>query len=223
MPPFKTPSLNTGYRSSKSLAGSARPAGRSALSFSSPHPADAGLNWFVRVFWHDYVSCYVYYDSPVFDPYGDIVGHHQANAIYLNPGADHIGEDLLHEVGHAVARHFDLVGHRDNYYCSNWEQDQQRLIGAVTHGRHWSQYLNEFAAASGEFHTNAGSELWAELFMLYHLYPDLPEAELIDATICELQGNPDFQQLQSSLEELRLCWELPGSLGCPRGYPGYRP
>ncbi len=223
MPQSKGFSVKTEYRRSKSSAGLSSPAGNSALSFASPHPADIELSWFVRVFWHDYVSCYVYQDSPVFNPYGEVIGHHEANAVYLNPGADHIGEDLLHEVGHAVARHFDLVGHRDNYYCSNWEQDQQRLIGAVTHGRHWSRYLNEYAAATDDFHTNAGSELWAELFMLFHLYPELPEAELISETICELQLNPMFQRLQNSLQAVRDCWLLPAAASLPRGYPGYQP
>ena len=202
--------------------GAADNVGPGVLSFSSPHPADAELDWFVRVYWHDYVSCYVYQDSPVFDPYGEVVGHHEANAIYLNPGADHVGEDLLHELGHAVARHFNLVGHRDNYYCSDWEQDQQRLIGAVAHGRHWSQYLNQYANATEDFHSNAASELWAELFMLYHLYPDLPEAELIEEAMAELQSNPDFLQLTGCIERIRFCWDLPASLSCPRGYPGYR-
>ena len=223
MPQSRRLLISTEYRRSKFSGGSSRSGDNTVSPFASPHPADTELNWFVRVYWHDYVSCYVYQDSPVFDPYGEVIGHHEANAIYLNPAADHIGEDLLHEVGHAVARHFDLVGHRENYYCSNWEQDQQRLIGAVAHGRHWSRYLNEFAAATDDFHSNAASELWAELFMLVHLYPELPEAELIADTITELRADPLFQRLQDSLQRARNTWALPGSTAVPRGYPGYQP
>ena len=190
------------------------------MNTATPHPADDQLNWFVQVCWHPYASCYVYYDSPLFNEFGEIVGHHRANTIYLNPLADHPGEDLLHEVGHAVARHFDLVGHRDNHYCSHWEQGEQRLIGAVTHGRHWSRYLNGFAAAIDAFQSNAASELWAELYMLHHLYPDLPESNLINPALEKLRLDARYQRLEQAITELRFCWQLPGKSTSPRYYPG---
>ncbi len=219
MPQMKRHSQKTEYRLLKTSAAATRRSDGVPGPFISPHPAHNALDWFVNVYWHDYVSCYVYYDSPVFDAYGDIVGYHQANSIYLNPAADHAGEDLLHELGHAVARHFDLVGHRDNYFCNGWEKDQQRLIGAVRHGRHWSQYLNQFAAITNGFQTNAASELWAELFMLYYLYPGLAESELITDTINSLRIDPRFQQMEASLKQARSCWQLPGMPAFPRNYP----
>ncbi len=221
MPPCKRQPAKTEYRRSSSIDPTGKASGRLDYSEFTVHPADQALNWFVQVRWHEFASCYVYYDSPLFNEYGEIIGEHQGNTIYLNPGADHVGEDLLHEIGHAVARHFNLIGVWENYYYRSWERVQQRLIGAVTHGRHWSRYLNEFAANTEDFSANAASELWAELFMLFYLYPGLPESELIASAIDDLRHNDDFQRLEQTLHTISSSWQLPGVASRPRSYPAF--
>ena len=169
----------------------------------SRHPADADLHWFVNVRWHEYASCYVWIDCPIHGPFGDIVGYHKGNTIYLNRETRHQRQDLLHEAGHAVGRHYDLIGHRENHYSGSWERKTRRLIGAVSSGRHWSAYLNRYSASTPNFEFNAASEIWAELFMLYYLYPYLPEAQLIEAQIEKLRRDRSFGRLHSTLQQFR--------------------
>ena len=165
----------------------------------TPHPAEDVLGWFVGVRWHDFASCYVWEDCAVFNALGDIIGHHRGNTIYLDRETTHDRRDLLHEIGHAVGRHFNRVGHRGNHYVSDWEVRARRLIGAVSNGRHWSGHLNAYAASVDDFGFNAASEIWAELFMLYYLYPDLPEAELIQPEIETLRSDDVFLRLDEDL------------------------
>ena len=108
---------------------------------------------------------------------------------------------LLHEVGHAVGRHFDVVGHRENHYVGSWDRRARRLIGAVASGRHWSSHLNGIARALGHG-GYAASEIWAELFMLFYLYPGLPETEIIEAEIDSLRGDPSFCRLEAGLSKV---------------------
>ena len=78
-----------------------------------------------------------------------------------------------------------------------------RLIAQVTERNHWSSYLNLFAMNQEDFKTNAASELWAELFMLWHLQPDLPEAKLIDTTMSHVNKNPDCLSIAALASEVR--------------------
>lgn len=184
----------------------------------SRHPLEADLGWFVGIRWHDYASCYVWVDCPLYNPLGDIVGHRRGNTIYLDRAARHQRQDLLHELGHAVGRHFDIVGHRENHYIGSWERRAQRLIGAVSSGRHWSAYLNWHAARTRDFAFSAASEIWAELFMLHFLYPQLPEAGLIEREIESLRRDRSFRRLEPVLTQ--ICnsrgGEFPDSPGIPR-------
>ena len=168
----------------------------------SRHPADADLNWFVGVRWHQYASCYVWTDCPIYDSLGEVIGHHRGNTIYIDRAAGFERQDLLHELGHAVGRHFDIVGHHENHYTGAWDRRARRLVGAVTSGRHWSRYLNWHAAQTRDFAFSAASEVWAELFMLFYLYPQLPEAKLIEGEIELLRRERDFCRLEASLNEL---------------------
>ncbi len=168
----------------------------------APHPVDADLSWFVGVRWHRYASCYVWSDCPIFNAFGDVVGRRRGNTIYLERETSHHRQDLLHEVGHAVGRHFDMVGHRENHYAGAWDRSAKRLIGAIASGRHWSAYLNWYAARTRDFGFSAASEIWAELFMLHYLYPWLPEAGLIEGEIVALRRERDFCRLESALEKV---------------------
>lgn len=168
----------------------------------SPHPVDAELGWFTGVHWHDFASCYVWEDSAVFDSLGEVIGHHRGNTIYIDRASEHDLRDLLHEIGHAVGRHFDLVGHRGNRYAGEWDLRAKRLIGAVSNGRHWSGHLNAYAASVENFAFNAASEIWAELFMLFYLYPGLPETDIIEAEIDKLRRDTSFCRLEAVLSKV---------------------
>jgi hypothetical protein len=165
----------------------------------SPHPADAELGWFAGVRWHDFASCYVWQDCAVYDALGDVIGHHRGNTIYIDRASRHERRDLVHEMGHAVGRHFNRVGHRHNHYTGEWDPRAKRLIGAVSNGRHWSGHLNGYAAGVENFDFNAASEVWAELFMLFYLYPGLPESGIIESEIDRLRRDPEFCRLETVL------------------------
>ena len=102
------------------------------------------------------------------------------------------------------------MGHSDNGYRGSWEQDSKKLIAEVSGRRHWSEYLNLFALTQDGFVANAASEIWAELFMLWHLQPDCPEARLIDDSMDILGERAELQTIRSFATEL----------GMPRGATG---
>ena len=165
----------------------------------SPHPADRNLGWFVGVYWHDFASCYVWEDCAVYNALGEVIGHHRGNCIYIDRTTVQGRRDLMHEIGHVVGRHFNLIGHRGNHYSGSWDKHARRLIGAVSSGRHWSGHLNAYAASDEQFAFNAASEIWAELFMLFYLYPGLAEAQIIASEIKALRREPQFARLEADL------------------------
>ena len=97
-----------------------------------------------------------------------------------------------------------MTGHTENNFNGIWDSDNQRLIAQVKQRTHWSSYLNLFALNQEDFIANAASELWAELFMLWHLHPELPEARLLDSTMVSLQPLPMFAGIQSLASAIRL-------------------
>ncbi len=166
----------------------------------------ARLASIVRVDVYEYAPCYLWHDRPLYDEFGEVIRHLQGDTIYLQRDSGTPLRDLFHELGHVVGRKHDLVGHTENGYRGSWEQGSRKLIAEVSGKRHWSGYLNLFALAQDGFVANAASEIWAELFMLWHLHPDSPEARLIDEPIGSLQQHPEFRAIQ----------ELAAELGVPR-------
>ena len=141
------------------------------------------LTGIVSVQGYEYTSCYLWHDRPLYDSFGDTIKVLSGDTIYLNEESLSLNGDLFHELGHVVARKFNLVGHSENSYQGTWENNNAKLIAQVAQQRHWSQYLNLFSLNHDDFKANAASELWAELFMLWHLYPDQSETELIRTTM----------------------------------------
>ncbi|MEM7208361.1 MAG: hypothetical protein AAF434_11100 [Pseudomonadota bacterium] len=173
------------------------------ISEHDPHPASTDLEWIVDVRWHSYASCYVWYDSPSFDRFGDSAENYKANTIYVNRAAEYPQRDLLHEIGHVVGRYFNTVNHRENKFVGgSWENRSGRLIGAVSAGRHWSTYLNWYANNTKAFKFNCASELWAELFMLYYIEPTRPESKLIEDELGLLRKDIRFVRLETILREM---------------------
>jgi len=153
---------------------------------------------------YEYAPCYLWYDRPLYDEFGEVIRHLQGDTIYLQRDSSTPFRDLFHELGHVVGRKFDLVGHTDNGYRGSWEQDSRKLIAAVSGRRHWSEYLNLFALAENDFVANAASEIWAELFMLWHLQPDCPEARLIDDPMDTLGAHAAFRTIRNFATELEM-------------------
>jgi hypothetical protein len=58
---------------------------------------------------HPWTSIYVWKTTPLYNQFGETVGRLDANTIYLNQYSPCPEEDLFHELGHAVARKFDLI------------------------------------------------------------------------------------------------------------------
>ena len=153
---------------------------------------------------YSYTSCYLWHDRPLYNEFGEQIEVLSGDTIYLHDKATSLSGDLFHELGHLVSRKYRLTGNRENSYQGHWEQQNSRLIAQVAEQRHWSSYLNLFALNQENFKMNAASELWAELFMLWHLQPDLAEARLIDDTMSRVNKNPDCLAIVKLASEVRL-------------------
>lgn len=162
------------------------------------------LSEIVDVQSYEYAPCYLWHDRPLYNDFGEQIEVLRGNTIYLHNKSSSPGSDLFHELGHLIGRRHHTVGNRENGYSGSWEQQNSRLIAQVTQQMHWSSYLNLFAATQGDFKLNAASELWAELFMLWHLYPHLPEAALINDTMTSLQKQADCISIAALANEIRV-------------------
>ncbi len=151
---------------------------------------------------YDYAPCYLWYDSPLYDSFGDVIGRLRGDTIYLDRESATPVRDLFHELGHVVGRKCDLVGHVENGFRGGWDQSNRRLIAQVCARKHWSSYLNLLALARDDFVANAGSEIWAELFMIWHLHPDCEEARLLDAPMRALRDHPVCRAIEDLVNEL---------------------
>jgi len=185
---------------------------------SFPHAFQAGQlaskadtivgNW-VRVDQHEWHSLYAWNSSKLYDDFGDVIGALNANTIYLYHHSITPVEDLFHELGHAVARRFNLIGHQKNGFNGRWEKRQARLIAQIQHGRHWSPLLDAIRRQNlkeGNALTPAlSSELWAEIFMSWYLYPDRPECELIELEMNDMAGTVELSSIGDLLEGLKNC------------------
>ncbi len=162
------------------------------------------LGSIVDVECYEYAPCYLWYDRPLFDSFGEPIRQLRGDTIYLHEQSSTPARDLFHELGHVVGRKCNQVGHAENGYRGDWEQDNARLIGLVSERRHWSSYLNLLPLNHGDFRTNAASEVWAELFMLWHLHPDSGEARLLDMAMAKLVDNPVCNAIAGLARDLHL-------------------
>ena len=144
----------------------------------------------VAVECYEFAPCYLWYDRALYDEFGEPVRQFRGDTIYLQETSSTPLRDLFHELGHVVGRKCNQVGHAENGYRGDWERDNARLIGQVSARRHWSAYLNLLPLQHEQFRISAASEVWAELFMLWHLHPDSAEARLLDGAMTKLQQNP---------------------------------
>jgi hypothetical protein len=151
------------------------------------------LGQWLNIETHDLASAYVWQDAAYYNDFGEVIGQFAANTIYLNRHADRLQEDLFHEIGHAVARKFNLIGHCKNGFTGDWEIRQSRLISRVRHQRHWSRLLDRINLWAPAFTPDLGSEIWAELFMYWHLYPEREEILFIDPEMQSLQTQPEIK------------------------------
>jgi len=164
---------------------------------------DLHLRGIVGVNCYSYTSCYLWHDRPLYNDFGEQIEVLSGDTIYLNKQSESLSGDLFHELGHMISRKYQLTGNRENSYQGSWEQQNGRLIAQVSEQRHWSAYLNLFAINQENFKMNAASELWAELFMIWHLQPDQPEARLIDTTMSSVNRNPDCLAIAALASEVR--------------------
>ena len=158
----------------------------------------------VQVDTYEYASCYLWHDSPLYDAFGEPIRHLKGNTIYLHQESDAPARDLFHELGHLVNRLCHLVGNAENGYQADWEQQNTRLIAEVSEQRHWSSYLNLFSLTQKDFSSNAASEVWAELFMLWHLYPASAEARLLDEPMQALKNHSVCEAVSHLVSALGL-------------------
>ena len=162
------------------------------------------LDALVRVDVYDYASCYLWHDRPLFNEFGEAIAELRGETIYLFRASETPVRDLFHELGHVIARRHRLVGNSENGFNGSWEKDNAKLIAEICAQRHWSGYLNLYALSHPEFAMNAASELWAELFMLWHLHPECDEARLLDAGMRALEDQADFAAIAGLAGELKL-------------------
>ena len=153
---------------------------------------------------YEFAPCYLWHDRPLYNAFGEQIRQLKGDTIYLYEESGSPDSDLFHELGHMVGRKLNMVGHSENGYHGQWESRQSKLIAEVTQHNHWSDYLNHFAAAQDNFSSRAASELWAELFMLWHLYPSKPEAKLLDSTMHPLQSNDMCAKIFALARLLRI-------------------
>ena len=153
---------------------------------------------------YEYAPCYLWYDRPLYDDFGEAIRHLQGDTIYLYQQSETPLRDLFHELGHVVGRKCQLVGNAENGYRGSWDRDNGKLIAEVREQRHWSGYLNLFALSREDFHAHAASELWAELFMLWHLQPASDEAGLLEQPMQDLREDPVYSVIACLARELGL-------------------
>ncbi len=158
----------------------------------------------VRVDAYEYAPCYLWYDSPLYNEFGEAVATLPGDTIYLQQDSATPVRDLFHELGHVVSRYCDLIGNAENGYRGTWEDSNRKLIAEVSAQRHWSEYLNLFSISHSNFGANAASEVWAELFMMWHLFPHCAEARLLDAAMDSLQGQAVCDAVTGLAVELQL-------------------
>lgn len=153
---------------------------------------------------YDYAPCYLWHDRPLYNEFGEQIDLLKGNTIYLHHQSSTPINDLFHELGHFIGRKYKTVGNRENFYQGTWEEANARLIAQVSQQSHWSAYLNLFSLNQDNFKANAASELWAELFMLWHLQPETPEAGLIDAAMRTIEHTDDCLAISALTEEARI-------------------
>ena len=167
---------------------------------------DLHLREIVGVKSYSCTSCYLWHDRPLYNDFGEQTEVLSGNTIYLDKQSPSLTGDLFHELGHLISRQHQLTGNRENCYQGSWEQQNGRLIAEVAGKRHWSSYLNLFALNQENFKMNAASELWAELFMLWHLQPHRPEARLIDTTMSHINKKSDVLAITALASDVRLAF-----------------
>lgn len=163
---------------------------------------NACLDGLARIETYEFASCYLWYDRPLYNAFGDVIRQLQGDTIYLYRDSATPLRDLFHELGHVAGRLCRLIGNSENGYRGHWDSANAKLIAEIGAQRHWSDYLNRYSRAQQDFHANAASETWAELFMLWHLYPFSDEAALLDDTMAGLQDHPVCAAIA------RLAWRL---------------
>jgi len=165
------------------------------------------LNGWINVDVHPWRSLYAWNNGKLYDTFGDQVGKLEENTVYLYRYSTNPEEDLFHELGHAIARKFDLIGHQKNGYYGSWENRQKRLIAQIQHNRHWSPLLQRIYQQNqreGNLDTPAlGSELWAELFMSWHLYPERSEREYIGLEMQKLANTAELMSIRETCSALK--------------------
>ncbi len=165
---------------------------------------NTSLNGIVDVQSYEYAPCYLWHDRPLYNDFGEQIRQLKGDTIYLYEQSASPDSDLFHELGHMVGRKANMVGHGENGYHGRWEANNTKLIAEVTQQNHWSDYLNNFAARQEQFAATAASELWAELFMLWHLYPAQPEARLLDTAMEQLQSHSMSEPILQLANKLRI-------------------
>ncbi len=144
---------------------------------------------------HSWSSLYAWETVPLYNSFGERIGSLEANTIYLYRYSPCPEEDLLHELGHAVARKFDLIGHRNNGFLGRWEKRQLRLVGSIRHKRHWSRLLERIRSSAPPYTPDLTSEVWAELFKCWYLYPERLETTFIAMEMRQLRNEPFLQSI----------------------------
>lgn len=165
--------------------------------------ARSSVGRWVNLETHRWSSLYAWNAVPLYDPYGERIGSLEANTIYLFAESPCPEEDLFHELGHVVARKFDLIGHRDNGFLGKWEKRQLRLVGSVQYGRHWSRLLDRVRSNSPPYTPDLTSEVWAELFMCWYLYPERREITYIAEEMHHLGKEPFIRSINKLSRILR--------------------
>ncbi|MEM7194988.1 MAG: hypothetical protein AAF402_08560 [Pseudomonadota bacterium] len=162
------------------------------------------LSEIVEVDIYEYASCYLWYDRPLYNSFGEEIRHLRGDTIYLYERSSTPDTDLFHELGHMIGRRKNLVGHAENGFQGSWERENGKLVAQISDRRHWSSYLNLFSLTHDNFRINAASEVWAEVFMLWHLQPALPEARLLDSAMAKLGREPECIAIQNLASEIQL-------------------
>ncbi len=168
--------------------------------------ANEVLGDWVRIDQHPWRSLYAWQSSTLYDDFGDPVGSITANTVYLCEISLTPHEDLFHELGHAIARKFDFIGHRANGFSGSWEQRQARLIAQIRHDRHWSERLKtiwESNRCEGNLSPSSlSSEIWAEMFMSWYFYPGRPEISIIAKEMDSIKNTRQSANIVTLFEKI---------------------
>ena len=165
----------------------------------------AGL---VAVETYEFASCYLWYDRPLYNDFGEEIRRLQGDTIYLQRDSDTPLRDLFHELGHVIGRHCRQVGNSENGYRGEWERRQRETHRRNRRAASLEALISIVSRKANEtFTPTRRAKPGPNCSCCGTSYPFSEEAALLDPAMAALRENAAYQ----------LVSRLAKSVGLARG------